>query len=55
VGHPSGLPQAWERLYREHIPDGGHQLRDEITFEVYVTQDHSAPESVQTDLCAPIV
>jgi AraC family transcriptional regulator len=56
LGHPSGLPQAWARLYREYLPDGGYQLRDEITFEVYVsTHDDAEPEKMQTDLYAPIV
>jgi len=55
LGHPSGLPQAWARLYREHIPDGGYELRDEITFEVYVSaHDAAEPETMQTDLYAPI-
>ena len=55
VGHPSGLPQAWARLYREYIPDGGHRLRDEITFEIYVSSHDAGPEKMQTDLYAPIV
>ena len=55
LGHPSGLLQAWARLYREYIPDGGFQLRDEITFEVYVsTHDNAEPEQMQTDLYAPV-
>ena len=55
LGHPSGLPQAWARLYREYIPDGGYELRDEITFEVYVsTHGDAEPEKMQTDLYAPI-
>jgi AraC family transcriptional regulator len=55
LGHPSGLPQAWARLYREHIPDGGYRRRDDLTFEVYVsTHDSGEPEKMQTDLYAPI-
>jgi AraC family transcriptional regulator len=54
-GHPSGLPQAWARLYREFVPDGDHRLRDDVTFEVYVsTHDSAAAEQMQTDLYLPI-
>ena len=55
VGHPSGLPQAWQRVYREHIPAAGHKLRDDITFEIYRSGDHSDPDSMRTELYAPIV
>jgi AraC family transcriptional regulator len=54
VGHPSGLPQAWQRVYREHIPAGGHTLRDDITFEIYRSGDHSDPDAMRTELYAPI-
>lgn len=56
VGHPSGLPEAWAALYRQHLPDSGQQLRDDICFEVYVVGHEAAsPERMQTDLYAPIV
>jgi AraC family transcriptional regulator len=54
VGHPSGLPQAWQRVYREHLPAGGHRLRDDITFEIYRRGDHSDPDAMRTELYAPI-
>ena len=55
VGHPSGLPQAWAAVYGQHIGDGGHELRDGITFEVYVVgHEAGAPERMQTDLYAPV-
>jgi AraC family transcriptional regulator len=54
IGHPSGLPQAWQRVYREHVPAGGHRLRDGITFEIYRSGDHTDPDSMRTELCTPI-
>jgi hypothetical protein len=39
---------------REHIPAGGHTLRDTITFEIYRSGDHSDPDSMRTELYAPI-
>jgi AraC family transcriptional regulator len=54
VGHPSGLPPAWQRVYREHIPAGGHTLRDATTFEIYRSGDHADPDSMRTELYAPI-
>jgi len=54
AGHPSGLPQAWQRVYREHVPAGGHRLRDGITFEIYRGGDHADPDSMRTDLYLPI-
>ena len=54
VGHYSGLPEAWAQLYRQHIPNGGHQLREDICFEIYVTGHDVAPDEMRTDLYAPI-
>ena len=54
IGHPSGLPQAWQRVYREHVPAGGHRLRDGIAFEIYSSGDHADPDSMRTELCTPI-
>jgi AraC family transcriptional regulator len=50
-GHPSGLQEAWARLYREFVPEGGHSLRDEAAFEVYVAMRDN---EMQTDLYLPI-
>jgi DNA gyrase inhibitor GyrI len=54
VGHPSGLPQAWDRVYREHIPASGHTSREGTRFEVYRSGDHSDPDAMRTQLYAPI-
>ncbi len=55
MGHPSGLPRAWEAVYGRHIPEGGYRLREEICFEIYVIGHEAAsPELMQTDLYAPI-
>lgn len=55
VGHYSGLPAAWQRLYAEHIPAGGYTLRDGVNFEAYVS-DHAttSPDDLRTDLYVPI-
>jgi AraC family transcriptional regulator len=54
-GHPSGLPQAWSVLYGQHIADGDYELRDGITFEVYVVgHEVGDPDLMQTDLYAPV-
>src|SRR5262249_515943 len=54
VGHPSGLPEAWDRVYREHIPARGHSSREGTRFEVYRSGDHSDPDAMRTQLYAPI-
>ncbi|GAB3406129.1 AraC family transcriptional regulator [Flindersiella endophytica] len=55
VGHYSGLPAAWQRLYAEVIPTSGHTLRDGVCFEAYLS-DHAttAPDDLRTDLYVPI-
>jgi len=41
-------------VYREHVPAGGHRLRDGIAFEIYSSGDHADPDSMRTELCTPI-
>jgi AraC family transcriptional regulator len=55
IGEYGGLPEAWRAMYAKHIPDGGHELRDGVCFEVYVTAHGEVPpEQMRTDLYVPI-
>jgi AraC family transcriptional regulator len=56
IGEYGGLPEAWRTLYAKHIPEGGHELRDGVCFEIYVTaMGQVPPEQMRTDLYVPIV
>ena len=56
VGHYAGLSDAWSRLYAEDIPAGGYTLRDDVCFEVYVSDhDSTPPDELRTDLYVPVV
>jgi AraC family transcriptional regulator len=55
IGEYGGLPEAWRTMYAKHIPDGGHELRDGVCFEIYVTAHGEVPpEQMRTDLYVPI-
>jgi AraC family transcriptional regulator len=55
IGEYGGLPEAWRSLYAKHIPDGGHELREGVCFEIYVTAHGEVPpEQMRTDLYIPI-
>jgi AraC family transcriptional regulator len=55
IGEYAGLPEAWRTLYSTHIPSGGHELRDGVCFEVYVTRHGEVgPEQMRTDLYVPV-
>jgi hypothetical protein len=41
-------------VYREHVPAGGHRLRDGIAFEIDRSGDHADPDSMRTEHCTPI-
>jgi AraC family transcriptional regulator len=54
TGHPSGLPDAWGTMYRQHVAAGDHRPREGVCFEVYVTGHDVAPDQMRTDLYLPI-
>jgi AraC family transcriptional regulator len=55
IGEYAGLPEAWRTMYSTHIPTSGHDLRDGVCFEVYVTQHGQVePDQMRTDLYVPV-
>ncbi|MES2434919.1 MAG: AraC family transcriptional regulator [Pseudomonadota bacterium] len=54
-GPYSGLPAAYEQLYRNWLPQSGETPADSPVFEVYLnTPMDTAPEDLLTEICLPL-
>ena len=54
-GPYSGLPAAYEQLYRNWLPQSGETPADSPVFEVYLnTPMEVAPEELLTEICLPL-
>ncbi len=54
-GSYSGLPAAYEQLYRNWLPGSGETPADSPVFEVYLnTPMDTAPEELLTEICLPL-
>ncbi|MDB5659591.1 MAG: AraC family transcriptional regulator [Cypionkella sp.] len=54
-GPYSGLPAAYDQLYRNWLPQSGETPADSPVFEVYLnTPMDTAPEELLTDICLPL-
>ncbi len=54
-GPYSGLPAAYEQLYRNWLPGSGETPADSPVFEVYLnTPMDVAPEELLTEICVPL-
>ncbi len=54
-GPYSGLPAAYEQLYRNWLPGSGETPADSPVFEVYLnTPMNVAPEELLTEICLPL-
>ncbi len=56
TGPFTNLPEAWSWTYARALPEGGHELRPAVPFEVYVTDPGTTrPEDNVTEIWVPIV
>lgn len=54
-GPYSGLPAAYDQLFRNWLPGSGRQPADSPMFEVYLnTPMDTAPEDLVTEICLPL-
>ena len=54
-GPYSGLPAAYDQLFRNWLPTSGRQPADSPVFEVYLnTPMDTAPEELITEICLPL-
>lgn len=55
TGPYSGLPAAYDQLYRNWLPTSGRQPADSPMFEVYLNSPlDTAPEALVTEICMPL-
>lgn len=55
-GPYSKLPEAWAFLYARALPEGGHQFREGLPYERYVSNAwDTKPEDLITEIWVPVV
>lgn len=55
VGPYAELPQAWERVYRDWLPQSGREPADAPTYEIYLNDPMSTPPTeLATEICVPL-
>lgn len=55
-GAYSGLPEAWDALYRNWLPQSGETLADLPPYEIYLNDPRdTAPDDLRTEICVPLV
>ena len=55
-GSYENLPQSYDYIFAEWLPDSGYQLRDVPSFEKYLNRDprRTKPENLKTEIHIPI-
>jgi len=54
TGSYEQLPKAYQWFYSTWLPQSGHVPGDAPPYEIYVSADHSKPETLETDIHIPL-